>query len=166
MARNFSTQLAGQIGESLVVSELGRRGWVATAFSGNVPDIDVLAYRDGRTRHLQVKAWRAGSVSFDATRFLKIRWEGDRQFVDGLVDGLDARLIYVFVQIGEKAGCDRYFLLRQKDLADQVREGYENFLSKHGGVRPRNASTTHNAVTMKQLEGFENNWRLLDEAIS
>ncbi|MDG4868656.1 hypothetical protein P8631_11655, partial [Guyparkeria sp. 1SP6A2] len=129
MTRNFSTQLAGQIGESLVVAELGRRGWVATAFSGNVPDIDLLAYRAGMTLHLQVKAWRAGSVSFDATRFLKIRWEGDQQFVDGFVDGLDTVLIYVFVQIGEKAGLDRYFVLSQKDLADQVREGYENFLT-------------------------------------
>jgi len=43
LARNFSTQLAGQIGESLVVAELGRRGIVATAFAGNVPDIDLLA---------------------------------------------------------------------------------------------------------------------------
>jgi hypothetical protein len=36
MPRNFKTQLAGQIGEHLVVAELGRRGVVATPFSGNV----------------------------------------------------------------------------------------------------------------------------------
>jgi hypothetical protein len=42
MARSFKTQLAGQIGESLVVAELGRRGIVATTFAGNVPDIDLL----------------------------------------------------------------------------------------------------------------------------
>lgn len=47
MPRNFNTQLAGQVGESLVVAELGRRGIVATALAGNVPDIDILAYRDG-----------------------------------------------------------------------------------------------------------------------
>lgn len=47
MERNFNTQLAGQIGESLVVAELGRRGIVATAFAGNVPDIDLLAYGYG-----------------------------------------------------------------------------------------------------------------------
>ena len=39
--KNYSTQLAGQIGESLVVAELGKRGVIATAFSGNVPDIDI-----------------------------------------------------------------------------------------------------------------------------
>ena len=32
-ARNFSNQLSGQIGEALVVAELGRMGIVATAFA-------------------------------------------------------------------------------------------------------------------------------------
>ena len=39
----------------MVVAELGRRGIVATAFAGNVPDIDIVAYADGATTHLQVK---------------------------------------------------------------------------------------------------------------
>ena len=47
MARDFSAQLAGQIGEALVVAELGRRDIIATASSGNVPDIDILAYKNG-----------------------------------------------------------------------------------------------------------------------
>jgi Holliday junction resolvase-like predicted endonuclease len=47
MEKNYTTQLAGQIGESLVVAELGRRGIVATAFAGNVPEIDLVAYKKG-----------------------------------------------------------------------------------------------------------------------
>ena len=44
-----SSQLSGQIGENLVVAELGRRGIIATANIGaNVKDIDVLAYKDGK----------------------------------------------------------------------------------------------------------------------
>jgi len=39
-AKNYSTRLAGQIGENLMVAELGRRGIIATALAGNVPDID------------------------------------------------------------------------------------------------------------------------------
>lgn len=42
LVRNFKAKLAGQIGESVVVAELGRRGIIATAFAGNVPDIDVV----------------------------------------------------------------------------------------------------------------------------
>lgn len=162
MARSFSTQLAGQIGESLVVAELGRRAIVATAFAGNVPDIDLLAYKNGRTLHLQVKAWRAGAVSFNATRFLNIRREENVQIVEGLVAGLDADLVYVFVKIGEVAGQDRFFVLRQGDLAEIIRVGYEGFLTKHNGVRPRNADTTHVAVSEADLVRFEANWQLVE----
>lgn len=165
MARNFSTQLAGQIGESLVVAELGRRGIVATAFSGNVPDIDLLAYRGGKTLHVQVKAWRKGAVSFDARRFLKISMDEQKQVVDGLVDELDFGLLYVFVNIGETAGMDRYFVLEQGVLAGLVRDGYESFLAKHSGVRPRNAATTHNSVTLAQLQDYEDNWALIEERL-
>lgn len=162
MTRSFTRQLAGQIGESLVVAELGRRGIVATAFAGNVPDIDLLAYKDGKTLHLQVKAWRGGAVSFDATRFLHIRRQENVQVVEGLVAELDTELVYVFVRIGVAAGQDRFFVLRQGDLAEIVRAGYEGFLHKHGGVRPRNADTTHNAVYEADLVRFEDNWALID----
>jgi hypothetical protein len=36
-------QIARQIGEHLVVAELGRRGYVAAPFAGNVPMFDLLA---------------------------------------------------------------------------------------------------------------------------
>ena len=75
MSRSISNQLSGQIGEALVVSELGRRDIVATAFSGNVPDIDILAYKNGNTTSIQVKAWKKRAVSFDAKRFIQIKVE-------------------------------------------------------------------------------------------
>ena len=49
-------KLTGQIGEHLVVAELGRRMIIATPFSGNVPDIDVIAYANKKSTHIQVKA--------------------------------------------------------------------------------------------------------------
>ena len=45
MKKYFSNQLSKQIGENLLVAKLGELGVVATTLSGNVPDIDVLAYR-------------------------------------------------------------------------------------------------------------------------
>lgn len=162
MARSFKTQLAGQIGEALVVAELGRRNIVATALAGNVPDIDLLAYKDGKTAALQVKAWRNGSVSFDATRYLKISIKEEIQTVMGMDESLDPDLIFVFVLIGGELGTDRFFLLRQRDLQSLIEQGYTSFLDKHGGKRPRNASTTHNSVTLEQLAPFEGNWALIE----
>lgn len=163
MARNFRTQLAGQIGESLVVAELGRRGIVATAFAGNVPDIDILAYANDTTVPLQVKAWRTGSVHFNATRFIKIDFEGDRQTVRGLDETLDGDLIYVFVKIGDGAGQDKYFTLLQRELQAIICKNYGMWLDKHNGVRPRNPKSTHCAVEITSLAKFEYNWALIEQ---
>lgn len=166
LARSFKSQLAGQIGESLVVAELGRRGIVATAFAGNVPDIDLLAYANHTTCHLQVKAWRIGAVSFDAERFISIRFDGDRQVIGDIEEPLDGSLIYVFVKIGDGAGRDRFFILRQSDLQHIIVANYGAWLHKHGGIRPRNPLTTHCAVNENQLTPFEGNWALIDDRLT
>lgn len=36
--RGLRNKLAGQVGEYLVCAEFGRRGLIATSFTGNVPD--------------------------------------------------------------------------------------------------------------------------------
>lgn len=165
MARSFKTQLAGQIGESVVVAELGRRGIVATAFAGNVPDIDIVAYADGATTHLQVKTWRTGDVQFDGKRFLRIEFEGDRQHLLGVDDTLDGSLIYVFVLVGELAGRDRFFIITQRELQQIIFDNYGAWLTKHGGIRPRNPKTTHVAVRLGSLEKYEDNWTLIEQRL-
>lgn len=42
MATGRSNQLTRQIGEHLVAAELGRQGFIATPFAGNVPNFDLL----------------------------------------------------------------------------------------------------------------------------
>ena len=160
-ARNFSNQLSGQIGEALVVAELGRMGVVATAFAGNVPDIDILAYKDGNSTAVQVKAWKTGSVSFDARRFLNIEFDGDKQVVTGVHEHVERLPIYVFVKLGEDKSSDEFYILDQRVLAELVNEGYQAFLELHSGVRPRNPQTTHNSVTLTQLAAYKDNWNIL-----
>lgn len=166
MARNYSTQLAGQIGESLVVAELGRRGIVATAFAGNVPDIDILAHRDGVSTAIQVKTWRSGSVHFDASRYLAIEQNGDAQRVSGVRADIDGERIYAFVRLGSEAGADRLFVLNEAQLVGILRANYEAFLAKHNGVRPKNPNTTHCAVQQSDLEPYKDNWQLIEGALT
>ena len=165
MAREFKTQLAGQIGESLVVAELGRRGIVATAFAGNVPDIDILAYKDGKSIAVQVKAWRAGSNSFKADRFLDIEQRGERQIVRGIDHSLDKNLIFVFVKIGADASEDRFFVITQDILQNRVHDGYKAFLAKHNGIRPKNPLTRHTAVGEEMLVDLEDRWDFVKQAL-
>lgn len=166
MLRNFNTQLAGQIGESLVVAELGRRGIVATGFAGNVPDIDLLAYRNGHTIALQVKSVRTGSISFDAKRFMTIEFRGDMQIIADTPPALDTALIFVFVGIGQRIGEDRFFILDQGALQGIVRANHAAWLAKHGGIRPKNPQSTHTAVSLADLEQYRDNWTLIESRLS
>ena len=56
--KNYKTALKGIIGENLVTAELARRDIVASTLAGNIPDIDILAYKNGKTIPLQVKTQR------------------------------------------------------------------------------------------------------------
>lgn len=49
MATGRENQLTKQVGEYLVAAELCRRGFIATTFTGNVPDFDIIA-SDARGR--------------------------------------------------------------------------------------------------------------------
>jgi hypothetical protein len=42
MSKDLRNKLAGQIGEYSVCAELGRRGIIATSFTGNVPEFDLI----------------------------------------------------------------------------------------------------------------------------
>ena len=165
MGRSFRSQLAGQVGEHLVVAELGRRGIIATTLAGNVPDIDILAYANGASCHIQVKSWTSGDVSLNASRYLRIEVESGCQRVLGLHEDSDQSLVYVFVRLGERAGLDRFFLMRQIDLQNIIRVGYISWLAPHGGIRPRNADTTHFALRMTELEAYEDNWQVIGAAL-
>lgn len=154
----------GQMGESLVVAELGRRGIRATAFAGNVPVIDLLAYANDTAVPLQVKSFSAGSIQFhNVKRFINIEFEGDRQIILGLVETLNKDLIFVLVKIGKNAGQDRYFILLQGDLQKLIKTKHSETLEKHDGVRPKNPKSMHTAVKIISLEKFEDNWALIEK---
>ncbi len=101
--------------------------------------------------------------NFNATRFIHIDFEGDRQIVRGLDETLDGELVYVFVKIGDGAGQDKYFILLQRELQAIILQNYGAWLDKHNGVRPRNPKTTHCAVEMTSLAQFEDNWSFVEE---
>ncbi len=160
MAKNFKSKLAGQIGEHLVVAELERRGVIAAPFAGNVPDIDILAYMDGKSAALQVKAQRTGDVSVNARHYLNIRFDGDQQIIEGKTE-IDRDLVFVLISIGDAAGEDVFYIFTQGDVQELVHDHYVAFLNKHNGIRPRNPQTTHCAYYLSDLEEYRDNWELV-----
>jgi hypothetical protein len=159
--KQFKTQLSGQIGEHLVVAELGRLGIIATSFAGNVPDIDVLAYANGNSVPIQVKAQRAGAISVDAKKYLNLQFDGEVQIISGKSDSIDRALIFVLVKVGARSGEDEFYIFDQGTVQDLVFEGHSRFLKKHCGIRPRNPKSTHCSYYISDLLEYKNNWKLI-----
>lgn len=150
MATGRSTQLTRQIGEHLVASELGRMGFLATPFAGNVPSFDLLVANEaGVAIPVQVKTINGPSWQFNASAFLDIEFHEDVQKVMGRRATPNPNLVCVFVLL-RGAGKDEFFTLTFKKLQDHFFEKYK------GRKRPRNPKSTHCAVWPKELQRFKN----------
>ena len=73
MASGRKNQLTKQIGEYLVAAELCRRGLIATTFTANVPDFDIIATNKAfETIPIKVKTIRQWYWQLDAKKFINI----------------------------------------------------------------------------------------------
>ena len=140
MASGRSTQLTKQVGKNLVAAELGRRGFIAATFAGNVPDFDILAADpSGKTFPVQVKAIQGASWQFDIRTFLDIELSDNTQVVKGKKTSFNRDLICIFVRIDPQRN-DEFYILYWGDLQDHFFANYK------GGQRPRNPESFHCAV--------------------
>jgi hypothetical protein len=160
MATGRDTQLTRQIGEYLAAAELGRRGWIATTFTGSLPGFDILAVNpDGRILEVQVKAIRSATWQLNAGQFLKIDIENGVQFVKGPKQIKTAGRVCIFVklkQAEDENGRDTFYVFRWEDLQQILLEDYKS------GPRPKNPDTLHHALYPKRLTPYLNNWKALD----
>lgn len=155
MATGRDTQLTRQIGEHLVAAKLGRRGYIASPFAGNVPLFDILAADvRGYSIPIQVKAINGPSWQMRADTFLKIEVVNDVQIIKGTKELLNPALLCIFVLLGEDEK-DVFYIFQLKDLQKYFVKTYK------GGRRPKNPNSMHCAVWPKDLEPFRDNWDLV-----
>ena len=166
MATGRSMQLTKMAGEYLVCAELCRRGLLATTFTGNVPEFDILA-TDKRlqTIPIQVKANAKGAWVLRADSFLNINYDEQTeiQTIVGKRDFKNSKLIYILVKLVDQ-GKDELYILRLQDLQKLIFKNHSGYLQKHGGRRPKNPESMHISVLSKHLAGYQDNWQLLDYA--
>ncbi len=161
MASGKDNKLTGQIGEYLVTAELGRRGIIATPFSGNMPDFDIVAYAEQKTTHLQVKTIRKGDLQLNNIRkFLNIEVETEGQKIKGKNINLDRKLIYVCVFLGEKIGEDEFFIFSQGWLQDHI---YKTYLVRKP---PLKIKSFHYAMRKNMMLKHKDNWKLIEKRLS
>jgi hypothetical protein len=161
MATGRNMQLTRQIGEHLVAAELGRRGYVAAPFAGNVPMFDLLAADvRGYAIPVQVKMINGGGWQFSADTFLNIEILGNKQTIKGNITLLNPELLCVLVLLKDN-GSDEFYILHLRDLQDHIARDYESYLKLKGGLRPKKPQSMHCVVSPKHLEAFRDNWKLL-----
>jgi len=169
MSTGRSNKLAGQIGEFLVCAELGRRGLIATPFSGNVPAFDILAADDQcNTVPIQVKASRGDNWNSDARKWMKITFNPKTkvQIKEGAQKLENPDLIYVHVAIAPaEGGKDRYFILTEKQLRKVCIKGYSEWMDEKGWKRPRTPDSYMCRYWIGALERYENNWSLITDKL-
>lgn len=164
MSSGRGNKLTGQIGEYLVCAELGRRGFLATPFSGNVPTFDVLATDEQcRTVPIQVKASRSDNWPSDARHWMDIDFDAATgvQKNTGRVRIHHPDLIYVCVSIAAPGGHDRFFILTKAQLQTVCINGYSSFMDRHEWRRPRNPASYDNRYFISGLREYEDNWKLI-----
>lgn len=165
MATGRETKLTQQVGEHLVCAELGRRGFIATTFTGNVPVFDIVALDENhKIKLIQVKAIDGGEWQIkDVSKYLDISISDNGiQNVKGIKDIQFPDLICIFVKLVFQ-GNDEFYLFRLSNMQDIIFEKYGSWLRKKGGIRPRNQKSMHAAVSSRDLEKYKNNWELLKE---
>lgn len=168
MTRGHRNVLAKQIAEHLVCAELGRRGFVATPFSGNVPIYDVLAADEsGRAVSIQVKATRGDTWRSNAQIWMTVDLDvkTGMQTYHGPTVLQRPDLIYVCVIItpSNNEQGDRFFILTMADLQVICVENYTSWMSKHDWRRPRKPESFDLRYSAEDIQEFEDNWTLISQ---
>ena len=168
MATGLSNKLTGQIGEFLACAELGRRGYIATSFTGNVPDYDIIVSNESlKTLPIQVKTSRSKTWPSRADEWLDIEIDhaNQKQVNKGLKEISNPDLIYICIALGSKHGEDRYFVCRKRDIRNACVKSYKEWMDPKDWKRPRNYQSLDNRYRVEDLEAFEDNWGLIAEAL-
>jgi hypothetical protein len=151
----------GDRGESLVASELQRRGFQVRRLGPRAHDWDLIAEKHGYKRNVQVKTIGSGSWQCgNATKYIKIDLINEIQSVRAKQPLADPDGIYVFVNL---QGARTFYLTTARDIQDLVYSEYRTNLKKHHGRRPRNPYSFHHASGMDKLSRWKDNWRILSK---
>ena len=169
MASGLSNKLTAQIGEYLACAELGRHGLIATTFTGNVPDYDLLVC-DGqlKTIPIQVKTTRGASWPSQAGQWMRIEFDhkAKQQINRGRQSVENSGLVYICIALGKKRSEDRFFICQKRDIQDACIKSYKRYMDPKDWKRPKNYKSLDNRYHVEDLEHFEDNWLLVSRLLS
>jgi hypothetical protein len=167
MSKSRRNLLTGRLAEHLVCAELSRMGLIATTFSHNVPDFDILATDEYcHPVPIQVKASNSNWWRSSASKWMVIEKDetNKKQTIKGLKPLSTPNLIWVCVALKSKdQPNDRYFILKETDVQKILFESYTYDLEQVSGKRKKNWEAVDCWWEIEDMEkkNYENNWELI-----
>ena len=144
----LTPQQVGRAGEHLVAAEINLRGGYAAMFTGNMPQIDLLATNADRTRTIgvQVKTRSRGSA-----------WQV--KTTDGrLCESVDDDSVYwVFVDLSTR----EFWVAPGAWVQNLIQLRCTAYLERHGGQRPVTPSSDHATLPTEVLDEWKDRWDVL-----
>ncbi|MCS7303113.1 MAG: hypothetical protein NZ606_06745 [Candidatus Kapabacteria bacterium] len=151
-SRGSRTRQVGRAGEYFVVAELNKRGAFAIPSAGNIPGIDIIACNSDRSRtvYIQVKTKRRGK-----------NWHSTIAGCRPTPPNPDEHNFWVFVDLGEIGEPPRYWVVPEWWINDNIYWAHQEYLRRHGGVRPGNPDSLHHSIDESRLEEWKDRWDVL-----
>ena len=168
MAKKFENYLTGRLGEYLACAELGRKGYIATSFSGNVPEFDLLIVNKKlQILPMQVKTSKTGSWRANANEWLNITVDDNdgSQKDNGDKEIENPTLIYMYISLGKESKDDRFFILNKKQLQEVIGKHYRLDMDGRNWKRPKNYKSFDCRFKITEIQQYEDNWKLIEEQI-
>jgi hypothetical protein len=150
-----SKLLTGKIGEHLVTARLAMMGIIATPFSGNVPEIDILGYANRIAAPFQVKTidLTHGDIwQFDVRKFIYAETCDNAQRILGPRKDFNRSLLCIFVALKGPLEAAEFYIFKYGWLQD--------YFSGHYKARkpPQKISSFHCAIWRKDLRRYLGKW--------
>ncbi len=73
----------------------------------------------------------------------------------------DERNFRVFVDLGDTTAHPHYWIVTDWWLKDNIHKTHQEYLKKHGGIRPGNPESKHHAIEESRLEQWKDRWDIL-----
>jgi len=121
-------QLVGACGVFNVSAELSRRGWIAMPTIRNTSGIDIIASKDNKTIHIQVK-----TNSYGKTKYLLSKANENLA---------SEKLYYVFVTLKEENTRPDFYVVPSKLVADYIKRTHEHWATLPSRVKKTIYSST------------------------
>ena len=140
-------------GKCLVAAELLRRGVYAEPDLGGRSDPDVIAYSPDRARTVQIKVKAKGIRSKQVPGW---QWK-----LNQARQALDAPPTKYLVLVDLAPAQPDYYICQLIRIAQQVLQNHEDFLSGHGGARPRTPESEHTLIPLEAVYKGRDAWEQL-----